>query len=274
MREVSMFQLQELVRLHRMGSECREVARLLGISPNTERKYRLALLAAGVLSGSPGELPSEAELLVAIEGQLGSGDRTPQLSTVAPWLCRIEEWSDSGAGPQAIFDRLCRDHEDFTGSLSAVKRACSAFRRKRGVSPEDVAIPVVTEPGHIAQVDFGYVGKLFDPATMVMRKAWVFVMTLGHSPDKQVLALARDLPKVWNAATTTMVERKNLVRMLIREVTISPIEIPQRATRTQILWVTGAVSDIQVDRPGPASVMRTPDKSVAAIRELYLKKSH
>lgn len=181
MREVSMFQLQELVRLHRMGSECREVARLLGISPNTERKYRLALLAAGVLSGSPGELPSEAELLVAIEGQLGSGDRTPQLSTVAPWLCRIEEWSDSGAGPQAIFDRLCRDHEDFTGSLSAVKRACSAFRRKRGVSPEDVAIPVVTEPGHIAQVDFGYVGKLFDPATMVMRKAWVFVMTLGHS---------------------------------------------------------------------------------------------
>jgi hypothetical protein len=29
------------------------------------------------------------------------------------------------------------------------------------VSPEDVAIPVVTTPGDIAQVDFGYVGQLY-----------------------------------------------------------------------------------------------------------------
>jgi transposase len=55
------------------------------------------------------------------------------------------------------------------------------LKRKLGVRPEDVAIPVHTEPGHVAQVDFGYVGKLLDPVTMVMRKAWVFAMVLGHS---------------------------------------------------------------------------------------------
>lgn len=32
-----MHKVQELVRLHRMGTGAREVARLLGISPNTER---------------------------------------------------------------------------------------------------------------------------------------------------------------------------------------------------------------------------------------------
>ncbi len=96
-------------------------------------------------------------------------------------------------------------------------------------------------------------------------------VVLTDEDRQHVLALARDLPKVWNAPTTTMAERKNLMRMLIREVTISPIDIPQRATRAQILWVTGAVSDIQIARPGPGSAMRTPDESVAAIRELYLQ---
>ena len=30
-------------------------------------------------------------------------------------------------------------------------------------------------------MDFGYVGKLFDPTTMTLRKAWCFVMVLGFS---------------------------------------------------------------------------------------------
>jgi transposase len=40
---------------------------------------------------------------------------------------------------------------------------------------------VETRPGEVAQVDFGYVGRLYDPRARVMRKAWVFVMVLGYS---------------------------------------------------------------------------------------------
>ena len=36
-------------------------------------------------------------------------------------------------------------------------------------------------PARLAQVDFGYVGMLYDPDTGVMRKSWVFVMVLGFS---------------------------------------------------------------------------------------------
>jgi len=45
----------------------------------------------------------------------------------------------------------------------------------------DVALRVETDPGDVAQVDFGYAGKLFDPERGVLRRAWVFVMVLAHS---------------------------------------------------------------------------------------------
>ena len=44
-KRVDMHRLQEMVRLHRMGTGPREVAKLLEMSPNTERRYREALIA-------------------------------------------------------------------------------------------------------------------------------------------------------------------------------------------------------------------------------------
>jgi len=88
---------------------------------------------------------------------------------------------ERGAGPTAIFDRLRVEHSDFPGSLSAVKRLVLRLKRERGVRPEDVTIPVETEPGEVAYVDFGYAGKRYDQERGVLRKSWVFVMVLGHS---------------------------------------------------------------------------------------------
>lgn len=39
----------------------------------------------------------------------------------------------------------------------------------------------MTAAGEIAQVDFGYVGQLWDPSSGQLRKAWVFVVVLAHS---------------------------------------------------------------------------------------------
>ncbi len=46
-----------------------------------------------------------------------------------------------------------------------------------------MAIRVETAPGEVAQVDFGYAGLRYDPERGVLRKCWVFVMTLGFSRD-------------------------------------------------------------------------------------------
>ena len=183
-RRVDMDRLQELVRLHRMGSGGREVARLLGMSPNTERAYRLALDASGLLAGPIADLPTLERLKAAVEERLPRKLPPQQVSSLEPWLESIATRWRAGAGPRAIYDALRLEDSTFVESratLSAVKRVCSRLKRARGVQPEEVAIPVETRPGEVAQVDFGYVGRLYDPKARVMRKAWVFVMVLGYS---------------------------------------------------------------------------------------------
>ena len=59
-----MHELQELVRLHRRGDGARAVARMLKMSPNTERRYRKALDAAGEADA---ELPALEELKRAVD---------------------------------------------------------------------------------------------------------------------------------------------------------------------------------------------------------------
>lgn len=97
----------------------------------------------------------------------------------------IEPLALKDVGPQAIHDRLSQEHEEFSGSVSAVKRMCLCLviKRERGVQAHDVAIPLQTEPGQEAQVDFGYVGHLYDPAERRLRKAYVFVMLLSDPRD-------------------------------------------------------------------------------------------
>ena len=178
-----MDRLRELVRLHRMGTGAREVSRLLGVSPMTERRYRHAIDAAGLLSGSPDEVPELEVLKTAVEAHRPRRLPPQQLSSLEPWRPRIEALRADGLGPRAIFDRLRLEDADFaqSASYSSLKRLDRALRRAEGVRPEEVAIPVVTVPGEVAQVDFGFIGKLYDPRAGVLRKAYVFVMVLGHS---------------------------------------------------------------------------------------------
>jgi hypothetical protein len=88
----------------------------------------------------------------------------------------------------------------------------------------------------------------------------------------RILALAKDLPMVWNAATTTHAERKNLLRMLVREVTASPVEVPVRASRVRLLWQTGAVSAFSVPRKDKYTAQATPKDTLALLRDLYMTK--
>ena len=174
-----MHRLQDLVRLHRLQVPVRQIAKQLGISPNTERRYRLAIAEAGLLEGDPGDLPALAVLREPVEA---NAEPAPQhASSVARWAKEIEGLVEDGCGPKAIFDFLRLEREGFDGSESAVKRLVARIKKRRGITEDDVAIPVLTKAGEVAQVDFGYVGKLWDPEAKCSRKAYVFVMVLGHS---------------------------------------------------------------------------------------------
>ena len=176
-----MDRLQELVRLHRMGTGAREVARILCMSPTTERTYRAALADEGLLAGSPEDVPLAEVLRAAVEKRLPLATPPQMVSSVDAVRERIVELAERGLKPQAIYDRLRLDDPTMTASFYAIRAAWRRWRKARGVRAEDVAIPVETAAGDVAQVDFGYVGKLYDPAIGRPRKAWVFVMVLAYS---------------------------------------------------------------------------------------------
>jgi excisionase family DNA binding protein len=58
-------------------------------------------------------------------------------------------------------------------------------------------------------------------------------------------ALARDLPRVWQATTTSDRDRKQLLRTLIREIVVT-VNAEQRRADVEIAWEGGARSEIQV----------------------------
>jgi transposase len=152
------------------------------MSPNTERIYRQALEQAEILCGPVDKLPPLEVLKEVVSKYMASRPRVQHESSVKQWLPQIEEMIiQKNAHPKGIHDRLKRENKDFTGSVSAVKRACARIRKAKGIDADEVAIPVETDPGDVAQVDFGSVGRLFDPVRKVMRKAYVFVMVLGYS---------------------------------------------------------------------------------------------
>lgn len=180
-RRLKMDRLLELVRLHRLGTGAREVARLLQMSPNTERRYREALQAAQLLDGPVEPLPELSVLKTALSAQRPVPTAPKQeVSKIAPFRPVIKSMMDDGLSRREIHRRL-KKQPDFKGSYAQIKRMVKGLRKAAGVRPEDVAIPVDTDPGEVVQVDFGYVGKLLDPATMTLRKAYVFVGVMGYS---------------------------------------------------------------------------------------------
>lgn len=192
-----MHRLQELVRLHRMGTGARKAAKLLKMGPNTARAYRKALATAGLLDGPVEALPELEVLREAVMVQLPPKEKPQHESSVNKWTDAITTLLESGSAPTAIYDFLRLREKQFDGSLSAVKRLCKYLQVAKGIAAEDVAIPVDTDPGEVAQVDFGAIGKLWDPETGRTREAYVFVLVLGYSRHMVVRIVFDQKTETW-----------------------------------------------------------------------------
>jgi hypothetical protein len=102
---------------------------MLRISPNAERVYRAALIAAGPWDGPVDPLPTLDELHRAVEAQCPTkGAPQQQRSSIENYRAPIEPLARTDVGPQAIYDRLRQEHTEFSGSVSAVKRTRPAER--------------------------------------------------------------------------------------------------------------------------------------------------
>ena len=172
MERMHMNHIRDIIHRLRQGQSERQISRDTRIARQTIHKYKQWAEARGYLSpDSP--LPEHATLAAA----LGPVIPPPRpRSTLEPCRARIEKWHAAGVEMMAIWQRLQEEYH-YPGSYSSVRRFC---HRLNPTTPTAV-VRVHTAPGEEMQVDFGYIGKIYDPRRGKMRKAYVFVATLSHS---------------------------------------------------------------------------------------------
>ncbi|MBV9336046.1 MAG: recombinase family protein [Solirubrobacterales bacterium] len=91
---------------------------------------------------------------------------------------------------------------------------------------------------------------------------------LTDAERRALAALARDLPRLWDATTTTDRDRKQLLRTLIREIIVT-VNSEERRANAEIFWEGGARSELAVklNARGPET-RRLGEDTIELIRRL------
>lgn len=85
---------------------------------------------------------------------------------------------------------------------------------------------------------------------------------------QQVLELAGDFPRLWAASTTTPRDRKRILRLLVRDITVTKGPEP-KLVRLHVRWQGGATETLELRLPpNRAEAVRYPEAFVARIRAL------
>jgi len=172
MKRKHMNHIQDIIRRLQLGESERRIAKDMQIARGTVHKYSKIAKEKGYLEKSDAA-PSYGGLMEA----LGPGVQAPrQESTVERYRETIQDWVNQGVEMTAIWLRL-QENYGYKGGYSSIRRF---VHRLKPVEPE-AFVRVHSEPGVDMQVDFGSVGKLYDPATQRIRTAYVFVATLCYS---------------------------------------------------------------------------------------------
>ena len=98
---------------------------------------------------------------------------------------------------------------------------------------------------------------------------------LAVTPEQKarIQRLAEDLPRLWNAPTTAAKDRKRILRLLIKDVTVEKAEL-DRQIRLHVRWQGGACEDMTVTPPPSiADRLRYGDELLGRVRELAVDKN-
>jgi DNA invertase Pin-like site-specific DNA recombinase len=95
--------------------------------------------------------------------------------------------------------------------------------------------------------------------------------TATPEQKQKILALAKDFPRLWNSPSTKAKDKKRMLRLLIKDITVEKIVSPKQAL-LHIRWQGGVCEDIAVDFPPKiADQVRYPEEVVQRVRDLAPK---
>jgi len=73
-------------------------------------------------------------------------------------------------------------------------------------------------------------------------------ITATEEQKKELMSLAEDLPRLWRASTTNSKDRKRILRLLIKDITVEKFTTSKKIV-LHVRWQGGACEDIPVDIP-------------------------
>lgn len=181
-RRMAVADIKEILTQWDAGEEISRIARTLGYSRPTVRKYIRAAERLGLAPGQRRRDEAEWERLAdAALTQVGR-ERPP--GTVTQDVARFHDYLDTRVGQVhlSVLHQRLRDEHGLAASWGTFYRYVRrhwpdrlAHSRRLTVRLDD------PPPGTEAQVDFFYAGRWFDPAVERERRLYAFLMTLSHS---------------------------------------------------------------------------------------------
>lgn len=161
-------EIQDILERLRANESIRSIHRNNGSHKTIIREVRDLALKKGWLDQSV-PLPSEFDIL---EARNLSTEKSPH--PLDRFKDDIKRWKEKGHSFVVIHQLI---NDTYACSEATVRRY---VHKHFPTSPEPVAVRTAI-PGEVMEVDFGYVGLLYDPVQAKNRKAWLFSGRLNFS---------------------------------------------------------------------------------------------
>ncbi|HVA08728.1 MAG TPA: IS21 family transposase [Acidimicrobiales bacterium] len=172
----------EILEHWHAGRKMVELSTSLGVDPKTVRKYVAPARAAGLEPGGP-PLSREQWAALAAGWFPETLDRSSWQSTwpdIEGHRDQIKAWLDDHVTVATIHQRL-RDNLGLSASESSLRRWLNANLAEEVARNSVVVLRETPPAGQEVQVDYGLLGRWFDPATERWRRVWGFIMVLAFS---------------------------------------------------------------------------------------------
>jgi transposase len=179
-REVPVFEVREVLRLWLAGHGLRSVERLARVDRKTVRRYVTAAVELGLLRDGGEEQLSDLFIGMVVEAVRPHrfDGRGESWRTLVAHHSEIKAWLDSGLTAVKVHELLARQGVVVPQRTlhRYVKEECGHGRA------QGTTVRVADgEPGKELQVDFGYMGLVFDPEAGRNRRCKALIFTACYS---------------------------------------------------------------------------------------------
>src|SRR6266508_4404765 len=187
-REVGLVQVVEVLRRWQAKETVRAIARGMGLSRNSVRKYLREAEKLGLTAG--GFQPSDEQILQlsGLSYSAPAARAAPKTTELKPYRDQIGHWIEKEHCQLTRVAELLAQHGAIV-SYNTLRRYVQA----EGLAPtqRDTVRMADTAPGEVAQFDFGQLGLLPDPATGKRKLVWALNIVLVYSRHMFVWPLSQ-----------------------------------------------------------------------------------